>query len=92
MPQRTLVLMPACRAICRCPHGQRRNVVVPSDVDAEHLAVGEVVIVADDGFEKSGPVPVLFRSGAHVKRPSVRRPRVISSRGLSVFCAGCRIR
>jgi hypothetical protein len=40
----------------------------------------------------SGPAPVPFRSGAHVRRPSVRRPRVISSRGLSVCGAGCRSR
>ena len=40
----------------------------------------------------SGPAPVSFRSGAHFRRPSVRRPRVISSRGLSVFCVGCRSR
>jgi hypothetical protein len=39
-----------------------------------------------------GPVPVLFRSGAHFRRPAVRRPRVISSRGLSVCGAGCRSR
>jgi len=39
-----------------------------------------------------GPVPVLFRSGAHVGRPFARRPRVISSRGLSVCGAGCRSR
>jgi transposase len=39
-----------------------------------------------------GPAPVLFRSGAHVRRPPVRRPRVISSRGLSVCVAGCRSR
>ncbi len=39
-----------------------------------------------------GPAPVSFRSGAHVRRPSVRRPRVISSRGLSVCGAGCRSR
>jgi hypothetical protein len=26
-----------------------------------------------------GPAPVLFRSGAHVRRPFVRRPRGISS-------------
>lgn len=39
-----------------------------------------------------GPAPVSFRSGAHVTRPFVRRPRVISSRGLSAFGAGCRSR
>jgi hypothetical protein len=39
-----------------------------------------------------GPAPVSFRSGVHVRRPSVRRPRVISSRGLSVCGAGCRSR
>ncbi len=39
-----------------------------------------------------GPAPVSFRSGAHVMRPFVRRPRGISSRGLSVCGAGCRSR
>lgn len=39
-----------------------------------------------------GPVPVPFRSGAHVRRPSVRKPRVISSARLSVFGANCRSR
>jgi hypothetical protein len=39
-----------------------------------------------------GPAPVSFRSGAHVKRPSFRKPRVISSRELSVFGADCRSR
>ncbi len=42
--------------------------------------------------ERIGPAPVSFRSGAHFRRPSVRRPRVISSRGLSVCGAGCRSR
>jgi hypothetical protein len=45
-----------------------------------------------EGTKQAGPAPVLFRSGAHVMRPSVRRPRVISSRGRSVFGAGCRSR
>jgi hypothetical protein len=39
---------------------------------------------------KSGPAPVLFRSGAQVMRPIVRRRGVISIRGLSAFGAGCR--
>ncbi len=39
-----------------------------------------------------GPAPVSFRSGTHVKRLSVRRPLVISSRGLSVCGVGCRTR
>ena len=39
-----------------------------------------------------GTAPVSFRSGAHVRRPSVRRPQGISSRGLSVCVAGCRSR
>ena len=41
-------------------------------------------------WANGGPASLLFRSGAHVKRPSARRPRVISSRGLSVCGAGCR--
>lgn len=40
----------------------------------------------------AGPAPVLFRSRAHVRRPFVRRPLVISSRGLNVSGAGCRSR
>lgn len=39
-----------------------------------------------------GPAPVLFRSGAHFRRPSVRRPLGISSRGLNVSGADCRSR
>ena len=41
---------------------------------------------------KTGPAPVSFRSGAHVRRPFVRRPRVISSRVSSVCGEGCRSR
>jgi transposase len=41
---------------------------------------------------EDGPAPVLFRSGAHFMRPFVRRPRGISSRGLSVSDADCRSR
>ncbi|WP_415182603.1 hypothetical protein [Phaeovulum sp.] len=39
---------------------------------------------------KTGPAPVSFRSGAHVKRPFVRMPRGFSSPRLSVCGAGCR--
>ena len=39
-----------------------------------------------------GPAPVLFRSGAHVRRPSFRKPRGISSLVLNVCGAGCRSR
>lgn len=39
-----------------------------------------------------GPASVLFRSRTHVRRPSVRRPQVISSRVLSVSGAGYRSR
>ena len=52
----------------------------------------------DEGFRRlykeklAGPAPVLFRSRAHVRRPFVRRPLVISSRGLNVSGAGCRSR
>ena len=51
-------------------------------------------IDADQGADeiRSGPAPVLFRSRAHVRRPFVRRPLVISSRGLNVSGAGCRSR
>lgn len=43
-------------------------------------------------IRRNGPAPVLFRSRAHVRRPFVRRPLVISSRGLNVSGAGCRSR
>ena len=39
-----------------------------------------------------GPVPVLFRSGAHVKRLFVRRPRGFSSPMLNADGAGCKSR
>ena len=39
-----------------------------------------------------GPVPVSFRSGAHVKRPFVRKLRGISSRLLNACGGGCRSR
>ena len=39
-----------------------------------------------------GPVPVLFRSGAHIKRPCVRRPQGFSSPRLSVGGADYRSR
>jgi integrase len=46
-----------------------------------------------DAIERQfGPVPVLFRSGAHVKRPFVRRPQGFSSLVLNVGGAGCRSR
>ena len=40
----------------------------------------------------NGPVPVLFRSGSHIKRPCVRRPRGFSSPRLSVGGADYRSR
>ena len=39
-----------------------------------------------------GPVAVLFRSGSHVKRPFVQKPRGFSSPMLNVCDAGCRSR
>ena len=39
-----------------------------------------------------GPAPVSFRSGAHVRRPSFRKPRVISSLALNVCGGDCRSR
>jgi transposase len=41
---------------------------------------------------ETGAVTVLFRSGAHVKRPFVRRPRGFSSPMLNADDAGCRSR
>ena len=46
-----------------------------------------------DGLEamrETAPAPVSVRSGGHVRRPFVRRPRRISSRLLSVCGGGCR--
>ena len=43
-------------------------------ITAEELSHVELV-----GRQWCGPVPVLFRSGAHVRRPSIRRPQVIFS-------------
>ena len=62
------------------------------DLDADETMLAN--LVDDLAFDPSdaGPAPVLFRSGAHVRRPSVRRPRGISSRGLSVSGAGYRSR
>ena len=40
----------------------------------------------------SGPAPVLFRSGAHVRRLFVRRPRGFSNPRLNVGGADCRSR
>ena len=54
-----------------------------------NAARGPILMLLRSACE-GGPAPLLFRSGAHVKRPSARRPRVISSRGLSVCGAGCR--
>ena len=65
---------------------------------AATLMVSIVVFQAGDGTfgavpaDEIGPAPVLFRSRAHVRRPFVRRPLVISSRGLNVSGAGCRSR
>ena len=39
-----------------------------------------------------GPAPVSFRSGSHVKRPFVRRPRGFSRPMLNADGAGCRSR
>ena len=39
-----------------------------------------------------GPAPVSFRSGAHVRRPSFRKPRGISSLVLNVCGVDCRSR
>jgi predicted helicase len=48
--------------------------------------------VSDDDTAEIGPAPVPFRSGAHVRRPFVRRPRGFSNPRLSVCGAGCRSR
>jgi hypothetical protein len=48
---------------CGCEHvaqfldaivGERRDVIVRPDVNADDIAIGEVVVVADDGLEKPG--------------------------------------
>ena len=48
--------------------------------------------VALGATPEHGPAPVSFWSGAPVRRPFVRRPWGISSRGLSVCGGGCRSR
>lgn len=60
--------------------------------DVDELVAILRVLIGESETELTGPAPVLFRSGAHVMRPSVRRPREISSRGLSAFDGGCRSR
>ena len=64
------------------------------DIDRrEDLVQGlNVRAILDEDGNEAGPAPVLFRSRAHVRRPFVRRPLVISSRGLNVSGAGCRSR
>ena len=42
--------------------------------------------------EAGGPVTVLFRSGSHVKRPFVQKPRGFSSLNLNVCGGGYRSR
>ena len=57
---------------CGCEHvaylvdavvGQRGEVVVVPDMDADDIAVGQVVVVADDGLEKFG---VFAQPAGHV--------------------------
>jgi hypothetical protein len=67
-------------------HGPR------AQFDAVRRLGGWIGAALTKGALHNGPAPVLFRSGAHVRRPSVRMPRVISSRGLSVSGANCRSR
>lgn len=69
------------------PRGTRLDLEERSDHRDFVMTDGTPVRLAEKDL---GPAPLLFRSGAHVKRPSARRPRVISSRGLSVCGAGCR--
>ena len=47
---------------CGCEHvaqfvdaivGERRDVIVRPDMNADDIAIGEVVVVADDGLEKA---------------------------------------
>ena len=63
------------------------------DLDEAGFGIAELVLIdTPKDWPQSGPAPVLFRSRAHVRRPFVRRPLVISSRGLNVSGAGCRSR
>ena len=49
-------------------------------------------LVAERDQRRFGPAPVSFRSGSHVKRPFVRRPRGFSRPMLNADGAGCRSR
>ncbi|MFC0198819.1 hypothetical protein [Paracoccus rhizosphaerae] len=65
----------------RCTQGQ----------DPRHIRCDRP-LAAHENRDRCGPVPVPFRSRAHVRRPCFRRPRVISSPMQSVGAAGCRSR
>ena len=67
-----------------------------ADPNGDYSGAAYVVFGSSSVFEAtlelSGPVTVLYRSGAHVTLPSVRRPWGFSSPRLSVCGAGCRSR
>ena len=68
--------------------------LAPNTYDAEPIpqaARAEIDRLLSSG-DLFGPVPVLFRSGAHVKRLFVRRPRGFSSPMLNADGAGCKSR
>jgi hypothetical protein len=76
-------------------HHRRRGVACSHletsfDVSSGHMARTGAHPIAID--EDNGAVTVVFRSGAHVKRPFVRRPRGFSSPMLNADDAGCRSR
>ena len=74
-----------------CGISPRRNLAPPgNEFRPQKAARADRPVV--DKATLFGPAPVLFRSRAHVRRPFVRRPLVISSRGLNVSGAGCRSR
>ena len=68
-----------------------RGVPVESISRFKGLDAAAVVLALADNNE-SGPAPVSFRSGSHVKRPFVRRPRGFSRPMLNADGAGCRSR
>ena len=70
----------------------RSTAAIHADPANTALLIATSTDIPADKIALYGPAPVSFRSGAHVMRPSFRKPRGISSRGLSVFGAGCKSR
>jgi len=66
------------------------GVIVKGDAEAfEKLAEH---LIVNNGESTIGPVAVSFRSGSHVRRPCVRRPRGFSNLRLNADGVDCRSR